>query len=142
MNNPENHIPEKDSKPRSSADYFIDYCENSAPTRRLARTIRSLYEEHGPSFAAYLSLEDIDASSESLGDDYENAFVGTYFDEDTLIESELSSLGWVEAIDAVIREQTIPEGVLEWNHDVFLEHLRRYMYDLINLDGFVYAFAK
>lgn len=142
MNSPENYTPEKEPKPRSSADYFIEYCASNAPTRRLSRTIRSLYEEHGPAFAAYLSLEDIDAASDSLADDYENAYVGTYLDEDALIENELSSLGWVEAVDAVIREQTIPEGVLEWNHDALLEHLRRYLYDLIDLDGFLYAFAK
>ena len=87
-------------------------------------------------------MEDIDPNSESLKDDYENAFIGTYPDEDALIESELSSLGWIDAIDTVIRQQTIPEGVLEWNYDAFLEHLRRYMYDIVDLGGTIHAFAK
>ena len=142
MNNPENHTPERAPHEKSTADYFIEHCVNSATTRRSARAIQTLYEVNGTPFAAYLSLKDIDPNSESLKDDYENAFVATYPDEDALIESELASLGWIEAIDTVIRQQTIPEGVLEWNYDAFLEHLRRYMYDIVDLGGAIHAFAK
>jgi len=142
MTNPEQPSPERPAQLPSSADAFIDYCAQAAPTRRLARTIRQLYEEHGAAFAAYLSLEDVNTASEFLSDDFDNTYIGSYLDEDTFIENQLTSLGWAQAIDRVIRTECIPEGVVTWDHDVLLEQMRRYMYDFIDLDGYLHVFSK
>lgn len=141
MTNPENPTHKNELPQRSSADYFIDYCISTAPTRRLARTLRELYGQHGAAFAAYLSLEDVNTASATLINDYENAYVGTYLDEETFVESELAPLGWFDAIDETIQQQGIPEGVVTWNHDVFLDRMRD-VYDIVDLDGYLHVFSK
>lgn len=143
---PENHNTEQPApvgeQQRSSADYFIEYCVNNAHTRRQARAIRQLYAEHHDAFAAYLSLDDINTNSEALAADFDNAYIGTFADEDTLVENELESQGWLEAVDQVIRQQGIPEGILIWDRDALLEQLHRYVYDIVDLDGYLHVFSK
>lgn len=139
---PEQHKPAGEKQQSSTADYFIDYCITAASSRRQARTIRALYEEHHEAFAAYLSLEDVNTESGTLAEDYENAFIGTYVDEDALAEHELEAQGWTDAVNQVIREQGIPEGVLIWDHEALLEQLRRYLYDIVDLDGYLHVFSK
>ena len=142
MNNPE--IPKSPSEPEgwSTGDYLVDYCLTIAGSRRQATMIRRLYDEHHAAFAAYLSLDDVSPIAESLGDDFESVYVGTYLDEGALIDEQLEALGWREAVDIVIRQEGIPEGALTWDHDAIYEYMRRNVYDIVDLDGDLHVFSR
>ena len=142
MNNPE--IPKSPSEPErwSTGDDLVDYCLTIAGSRRQSTIIRRLYEEHHAAFAAYLSLDDVTPIAESLGDDFESVYVGTYLEERAIVEEQLEALAWREAVDTVVRQEGIPEGVLTWDHDAFYEYMRRNVYDIVDLDGFLHVFSR
>lgn len=142
MNNPE--IPKPPSEPEgwSTGDHLVDYCLTVVSSRRQATMIRRLYDEHHVAFAAYLSLDDVSPIAESLGDDFENVYVGTYLDERALVDDQLEALGWREAVDRIVIQEGIPEGILIWDHDAIYEYMRRYVYDIVDLDGDLHVFSR
>ena len=127
--------------PRRTAEAFMEYCVQHAPTEEFAETYWELYRVAGDAFAAYLTLEDINSASETLAADFDNVYLGVFASEAAVVDNELTTLGWTDAIDQVIRRQGIPEGVVTWDHRAMFTRLQD-VYDIVSLGGYFYVFNK
>lgn len=86
----------------------------SMRTERLLRSIK----RWGDAFLAYLQLPDIDLSDGEIEAHFVDSYAGHYDSREALIDAQLESLGWAEALAAFKTENGIGQEDLEWNDDV------------------------
>lgn len=101
------------------------------------------YLDHGSAFAAYLMTPGIDLTqgAERLIDQFTARYKASWSTKAELIDAHAESLGWNEALDAFCAENRIPDRLVAWDQDEFLDWLRRTL-DIVALDGQWHVFSE
>lgn len=109
--------------------------------REIAARLHAMPESRERAFWAFLSLPDVDASSSTLTQSYQDNYVGEF----ESIEKALYGLVELEEWETDLRRFAAERGLLAEAVSIDLdviENQTREVYDLIELDGTIYAFIK
>lgn len=97
--------------------------------------------EHGAAFAAYLLIPDTNLTSPDIGDTFTDSYVAPWHHFHEFRTDALEGLGWLDAVNDVIKTHGIPEDHLTWNTAAIDKQLLD-TYDAIHLDGWWHIFHK
>ncbi len=107
----------------------------------LTETLWELPESKDPAFWAYLTLPDVDASSPNLIQTFQDNYIGEF----ESIEKSLYGLVELEEWEADLRTFASERGLLQHAVSIDLDVIEaqtREVYDLVEMGGVIYAFAK
>ena len=93
---------------------------------------------HGDAFRAYLTLPDIDATNESLDNDFHAQYVGAYEYIDDVIANLTEMADWERDLQVWARER----GLIDMVHldRVAIEAVARETWDIVEVGGRCYVF--
>lgn len=103
-------------------------------------TWRQALRLHGPAFLAYLSIPGIDATSETIADQFVDDHRGTYPDLRTLCEEVIDELGWNDEL-AHLENVSVLRDFIVWDYAALTEYIREVVH-LVEIDGRYYTFAR
>lgn len=113
---------------------------DSGQVDRLIETLTELQLPDDRALQAFLSLPDVSAGTENIGESFREAFAGTFESE----EEALRALSPLEDWENSLADWCIDHGIdfetLEWNYAPLMERLRT-IYDLVEEGGRIHAFA-
>lgn len=95
---------------------------------------------HGDAFRAYLALDDVDPSRDDLLQSFTEFYVGSFASMDDLLEELTEIRDWERAIAELAGHWGIDDLVSLDRSKV--EHIARLTWDIVELDGHLYAFSK
>ncbi|MBW0252582.1 hypothetical protein [Cellulomonas sp. PS-H5] len=116
----------------------IDRATSETARRRLVK----LYAEHGPPFAAFTTLPDVDVNAETLELDFLDSHHGSFATPEALVAEHLDAMGWTEALAAFRRTWAIPDGLLTWDQTAAFRGITTHLYDVVEAGGLIHAFAR
>lgn len=126
----------------SDAESIVSGWIDLAPTRMARRALLELAQSSGAAFAAYLTLDGIDRASPTLEEDFRALYIGHFSDKETLIDNELDALGWKTVVEEVCTTHAIPSWAIQWDRDALWDIITRDVYEIVELDGEIYVFAR
>ena len=106
-----------------------------------ALRVLDLTKRAGAGFAAFLLLSDTDAAADDLDEKFSTAYVDAWEDFSHFRRDVLDGLGWLDAVNDVMKTQGIPEDHLIWNTAAIDIQIFD-TYDLVRLDGWWHVFNK
>lgn len=109
--------------------------------REAVARLAQLPEIFEPSFHAFLTLPDIDASAANAADLFEQYFVGRFETEDDAIEGLSPIDEWETRLGEWTAELGLPADAVTIDRSVVSAQLRE-VYDIVELEGRIYAFTK
>ncbi|MBD8467092.1 hypothetical protein IFU30_12510 [Plantibacter sp. CFBP 8798] len=95
----------------------------------------------GSALDAYLTLRSVDGSSSDLEQDFHADYRGTFNSFEEAAQEQLKSLGWLEALTAMLESNGIPPEFVSWNLSA-ISDLMAEVYDIVHRNGRVYLFLK
>ncbi|MGN6330302.1 MAG: hypothetical protein ACTHOD_01465 [Motilibacteraceae bacterium] len=110
--------------------------EPESPTGPAAEGIR----QHGDAFRAYLSLDDVDPSRDDLVQTFTEFYIGAFASMDDLLDELTEIRDWERAIAELAGQWGIDDLVSLDRSKV--EHVARLTWDIVELNGLLYVFAK
>jgi hypothetical protein len=108
---------------------------------KIVLSLAGLDLANGPAFQSFVSLPDVDASSENLMESFQESFMGSYPDMTTALRSLSPLEDWEADLTVWTLDQGINPACLRWNLEPLVEQLRG-SYDLVESKGEIHAFAK
>jgi len=103
--------------------------------------LEQLPEMFEPAFHAFLTLPDVDASAKNVTDSFEQFFVGRFETEDDALEGLSPIQEWETSIGEWTAKQGLPAEAASIDRSVVSAQLRE-VYDIVELEGRIYAFNK
>lgn len=110
--------------------------EHAEPTGLAAEGIR----QHGDAFRAYLALDDVDPASDDLLQTFTDFYVGTFASMDDLLDELTEIRDWERAVAELAGRWGIDDLVSLDRRKV--EHVAQITWDIVELNGRLYAFTK
>ncbi|MGF2948232.1 hypothetical protein [Microbacterium alcoholitolerans] len=95
---------------------------------------------NSPKLEAFLRLPNVDASSPNLLKSMHETYGGTYANEEDALRALSPLEDWEDSLADWRIDHGIEEDALEWNFKPLIDRLR-VIYDLVELEGKIYAFA-
>lgn len=112
---------------------------NAAVSPEAGIRLAALYNEHGLPAIAFARLPDTNIDDPDIRQNFADAYVRSFPDRDTFMNSELHDLDWKPEVNKLIRKLGIPDGVLEWNEQAIWGALDE-MYDIVDYGGQTHVF--
>lgn len=105
--------------------------------------IAELHSKYGSSFAAYLTLPDVDLDCPGLEGRFQNSFQGSFTSREQVAQMHIQALGWQDLLDRLVRIETLPLALMRWDYDALLELIEE-GWDLVQLsdDSIIHQFAQ
>lgn len=111
-------------------------------TRHEMLTLDRLRTERGPAFDVYLEhVWDGATPITGMEADFENLYWASYPNIEQFVDEFIDSLGWADARTQLLQAQGIPENILTFNREAFLEHVRS-DYDFYEGKEHIHVFVK
>lgn len=107
----------------------------------LAARLATLPEASDDAFWAFLTLPDVDASSESLAESFSETYVGQFDSIEDALYGLVELDEWESELERWANERGIDPTAVTLSHTIIEAHTRD-IYDLIEAAGAVYAFHK
>ncbi|TWP34409.1 hypothetical protein [Leekyejoonella antrihumi] len=140
MNNEPNKPSPEQREPQLGDAYVLDVIQDP-PSPDAAHLIEEVYARHGNAFAVYLSLEDVDQYSESVEEDFRDAYVASYDSQDALVDDTIDSWGWHRDLDRLLRDEPLLRSIVTLDRDAIWDFTQEH-YDIVNLVDEYHVFEQ
>lgn len=96
--------------------------------------------EHGDAFRAYLALDDVDPGRDDLLQTFSEFYIGAFASMDELLDDLTEIKAWEHAIAELAGQWGI-DDLVSLDHSK-VEHVARLTWDIVELNGHYFVFAK
>lgn len=138
---------------RRQIDYLLTYLlarqrkrESAAdepepePDPELSDNAKDGLQSYGNAFRAFLKLDDIEPDRNDLVELFQDVYIGSFSTMNDVVAGLTPWTEWVEAVEELQERMVIP-GQIRLDY-VAAVNLAKDTYDLVELDGMLYAFEK
>lgn len=107
----------------------------------LIQTLTQLRLPEDPALQAFLSLPDVSVGADNLLESFQEAFAGTYPNEEAALRALSPLEDWENSLADWCIDHGIDFDALEWNYEPLIARLRD-IYDFVEQGGQLHAFTK
>jgi hypothetical protein len=107
---------------------------------RTAERLSALLAEHGDPLRAYLTLDDVDATAETLVDDFHSNYIGWYSNMDEVVEGLTEIQGWERELLQWSMERGL-QGMVSLDREE-VEKMTRETWDIVEIGDRFYVFDR
>ena len=132
------------SSPGEQEGRHEEHCEARGSTEYATERHQVLIggvKEYGEAFLAYLTLPNVDVADPQIVDHFIDLYAGHYESRKALVESQIDSLGWIEALAMFREREGIWEDDLTWDYDELWRHCLE-VYSVNERFGGVHVFMR
>jgi hypothetical protein len=143
MTNPERHPDSANNAPRHVAEPHpaIELIDEAQATADVRARWELGFARHGNAFAAFLKLEDIDATAPYLLERFTQFYYATFPDLRACADMFVEALGWQASLDELERTEPDLQGLLTWDYRLIEEHIRD-IYEIVPYGGQIHLFDR
>ncbi|MCX6398321.1 MAG: hypothetical protein NTX33_00115 [Propionibacteriales bacterium] len=137
----------------ADSDNYIRHVVEHAPTAEVGALIARLYRRHGSPFAAYLTLDSVNAYFRDNGDgpmadqtnqletDFKDAYYGHFPDREALVDDTIASFDWGSEADRLLDGHVQLSQFLVFDRSAIYEFASDH-YEVIHTDEGLYVFWR
>lgn len=131
------HASERSSQAALALHLLLDVLPTSDTD---AVRLELLLRDHGTPLLAYVLADqggEVGLTSETIADQFEAAYRGSYPDVWEAIDDMRHQCGWDDALERT----DIPDGLLDWNEAAIQDYFEQH-YLAVHLDDYCHVFAR